>query len=101
MTETALAEQIEAAFIAAEDWDYSQRRKLARKLSEIERSPETEVEQFRLLQAAVRDSPALAEAFDASGFESLATWDTRRVTAETGAFIQAFNRLVESGWSAI
>lgn len=99
MSEGKAATRLQAIFDGAEDWEFLLRKKLARKLREVPAGPEAEVEQFRCLQAAVRESPALAAAFDTAGFESLATWDSRRIDPETGALIQAFNHLIEAGWT--
>lgn len=105
MTEELLTERLEAVLTGlrgapsgAAAWDPTSRRRLAHRLAEIERDAELEVHQFRALQQAVRESQALAEALDVAGFPGLADRDTRRVNPETGALIQAFNRLIEGGW---
>ncbi len=57
-----------------------------------------EVLQFRELQKACRENAELADAIEAAGFGRIVELDTRRVSADTGAMVQVFNRLVEDHW---
>lgn len=97
-TEPDTAAQLQAAFQSAAGWTPLQRRALTRHLMELRADAEVEVNQFRCLQRAVRESPALDAALAAAGFAGIATRDTRRVAPDTGAILQAFNRLIEDGW---
>lgn len=98
MTEELLAARLQVAFGLATGWDETSRRRLSYRLSQIEPDADREVHQFRALQQAIRECPALAAALDTAGFTNLAERDTRRVDLETGAWIQAFNRLVDARW---
>lgn len=98
MTEEELAIHLRAALDGARAWDAVSRRRLAHRIAQIDAGPDREVHQLRALQQAVRESAPLAKALGAAGFSGIADLDTRRVAPATGALIQAFNRLVESGW---
>ncbi len=98
MSEERTAEHLQAIFDGATAWDTISRRRLAHRLAGIEADADLEVNQFRAVQQAIRESPALAAALEAGGFHDLAGRETRRVDPETGALIQAFNRLIESRW---
>ncbi len=98
MTEEALAAHLQATLAGAENWDLVSRKRLAHRLSSIEAGPEREVHQFRALQQAARECAPLVIALDAAGLLGLTGLDTRKVAPTTGALIQAFNRLIESGW---
>lgn len=98
MTEEELAEHLRAALDGAGAWDPVSRRRLAHRISQIDPGPDREVHQLRALQQAIRESAPLAKALTAAGLPGIADLDTRRVAPATGALIQAFNRLVESGW---
>lgn len=98
MTEVELAETLRSTLGNVGGWDSVSRRRLAHRLSQIEPGPDREVHQLRALQQAIRESAPLAKALTAAGLPGIADLDTRRVAPATGALIQAFNRLVESGW---
>lgn len=73
-------------------------RKLRVRLRELGDNARDEVAQFRQLQRAVRESPALAKAFSDKGFGDLTAVDPRNPGPLGGAVVQAFNRLVEGRW---
>lgn len=100
MTEDELATLLRSTLDGAAAWDRVSRRRLAHRIAHIDSDADREVHQFRALQQAARESAPLGKAFDAAGLPGLADLDTRRVAPTTGALVQAFNRLVESGWSA-
>ncbi len=58
-----------------------------------------EVEQFRQLQKACRELPALNDALVAAGLPDVAKAAIHPVVPEVGAVVQAFNRVVEEVWS--
>jgi hypothetical protein len=93
-----LAARLQAAFLAASGWKTLERAALLRHLMDLRADAEVEVNQMRCLQRAVRTSPALAATLEAHGFTNIAQRDTRRVDADTGSLIQAFNHLIEQGW---
>ena len=57
-----------------------------------------EVQQFRQLQKACRELPALALALRDAGFGDVAAVDARVPDPKTGALVQAFNRFIEARW---
>jgi len=99
VSEEELATHLRAVLDGATAWDRVARRRLAHRIAQIDSDADREVHQFRALQQAVREAAPLAKAFDAAGLAGLADLDTRRVAPSTGALIQAFNRLAESGWA--
>lgn len=68
------------------------------RLGDLRSNVRDEVEQFRLLQTAVLNNPLLDEGLTALGFSGVATMDSRRVSRETGALVQAFNHMIEQHW---
>ncbi len=93
-----LAGRLEVAFGEASAWTALERGVLLRRLMELRADAEVEVNQLRCLQRSVKESPALDAALTARGFGNIAKRDTRKVDAETGSLIQAFNFLIEQGW---
>jgi len=93
-----LAAQLEVTFREASAWTARERAVLLRRLMELRADADVEVNQLRCLQRSVRESPELDAALTAHGFGEVAERDTRKVDAETGALIQAFNHLIEQGW---
>lgn len=72
-------------------------RRLAVRVRELGENQLDEAMQLRPLQRACAEEPALAAALREAGFGEVATMDTRHVTAETGALVQAWNRVIEEG----
>ena len=93
-----LAGRLEVAFGEASAWTALERGVLLRRLMELRADAEVEVNQLRCLQRSVKESPALDAALTARGFGHVAKRDTRKVDAETGSLIHAFNFLIEQGW---
>ena len=57
-----------------------------------------EVSQFRQLQKACRELPALGDALREAGFGDVALIDARVPDPKTGALVQAFNHFIEARW---
>ncbi len=73
-------------------------KRLRVRLRDLGKDQRDEVTQFRQLQKACREEPKLAQAFAAAGFGDVTSVDPRIPDPKTGAFVQAFNRFVESNW---
>lgn len=73
-------------------------QRLKVRISELGANVADEVEQFRQLQKACRESEYLAAALRDVGLGDVAAMDPRRVDPETGRLVQAFNRMVEDRW---
>lgn len=73
-------------------------KRLRVRLRDLGKDQRDEVTQFRQLQKACREAPELAQAFAAAGFGDVTSVDPRVPDPKTGAFIQAFNRFVETFW---
>lgn len=70
-------------------------RRLVIRVRELGDNVLDEVSQLRPLQKACREDAALAAALGAAGFGDVAALDTRHLTEQGGAVVQAFNRLIE------
>ena len=73
-------------------------KRLRLRVRELGDDQRDEVMQFKQLQRACRESPAVLAAFEAIGLGDLTKANARAPDAKTGAVIQAFNRFVEAPW---
>ena len=73
-------------------------RRLRVRLRDLGPNANDEVEQFRLLQHACRESPELAKAIESAALGDVSRMNPRKVDAQTGALVQGFNALVEDLW---
>lgn len=96
MTEEEVATALHAALAQFEATPVIKR--LRQRLRDLGGHAKDEIEQFRQLQRACRESPEVAAALRDAGLGDVATRDSRQVDAETGALVQGFNRMIEARW---
>jgi hypothetical protein len=94
--EEALADRLHAALEGVSS--LSAVRRLRIRMAELDPNSLDEVRQYRQLQRAVREEPALQDALDGLGWPDVA--ERHPVTdPSVGPLVQAFNRMIEEHWN--